>query len=72
MTKYGGYALIAIALFVFVYRFDIILETFKGTDHIPYHQLLTPFALFVVGVIIIRIHLKKKKQKIKKDEPDSD
>jgi hypothetical protein len=72
MTKYGGYALIGIAVLVLIYRFDIIIETFKGTDHIPYYQLLTPLVLLVVGIIVLRIHFKKKKEKEKKDEPDSD
>jgi len=72
MTKYGGYALIGIAVLVLIYRFDIIIETFKGTDHVPYYQLLTPLVLLVVGIIVYRIHSKKKKEKEKKDEPDYD
>jgi len=72
MTKYGGFALIAIGLLVLIYRFDIIIETLMGTDHVPHYQLLTPLILLIVGVIVIRIHYKKKKQKKKKDEPDSD
>lgn len=63
MTKYGGYALIAIAVLVLIYRFDIIVETFRGTTHVPYYQLLTPIVLIVVGIIIIRLKLKKEKSK---------
>ncbi|MEN8116052.1 MAG: hypothetical protein ABFS16_03695 [Bacteroidota bacterium] len=62
MTKYGGYTLIAIAVLVFIYRFDIIFETLKGTENIPYYQLLTPAALLVAGVIIVQLKSKKEKK----------
>lgn len=69
MNKYGGYAIIAIAIVIFTYRFDIIIESFRGTEHIPYFQLLTPIILLVVGIIILKINFRKKKSKKKKDEP---
>jgi hypothetical protein len=72
MTKYGGYAVIALAVVIFMYRFDIVIEVFRGTKHIPYHQLLTPIILLIVGIIILRINSRKKKSKNKKDEsPDN-
>lgn len=72
MTKYGGYAIVALACIILMYRFDILLEIFKGTDQIPYYQLLTPIILLVVGIIILRLNFRKKKLKKKKDEsPDN-
>ncbi len=67
MTKYGGYTLVAIAVLVFFYRFDIIIETFKGTENIPYYQLITPAVLLIAGFIIIKLKSKKEK-----NEPDTD
>jgi len=63
MSKYGGYVLIAIGVLVLIYRFDIIIEIFRGTSKIPYFHLLTPIVLIVVGVIVILIILKKEKSK---------
>ena len=60
MNKYGGYTLIAIAAFVLIYRFDIIIETFKGTENVPFYQLLTPVILLIAGIIIVRLKWKKK------------
>ena len=62
MNKYGGYSLIAIALLIFIYRFDIIIETFRGTENIPYFQLLTPLVLLIAGIIIIKLKPKKEKK----------
>jgi len=63
MSKYGGYVLIAIGVLVLIYRFDIIIEIFRGTSQIPYFQLLTPIVLIVVGVIVILTIFKKEKSK---------
>lgn len=63
----GGYTIIAIAVLIFIYRFDIIIETFRGTENIPYYQLLTPLALLVAGIIIVKLKSKKEK-----NEPDTD
>ena len=69
MSKYGAYTLIALSILVFIYRFDIIIETFKGTENVPYYQLLTPLVLLVVGFILLKI--KNKKNKEKKDESNN-
>lgn len=65
MTKYGGIVLIALALLVLTFRFDIIIELFKGTANVPYYQLLTPIVLIVAGIIVLRLNLKKEKSKKK-------
>lgn len=72
MTKYGGYAIVALACIIFIYRFDILLEVFKGTEQIPYYQLLTPITLLIVGVIVLRLNFRKRKLKRKNNEsPDN-
>jgi len=61
-----------LALIIFIYRFDIIIEIFNGTEQIPYYQLLTPIILLIVGIIFLRLNFSKKKLKKENNEsPDN-
>lgn len=48
-----GSSFIAIAIILFFYRRDIVIEFFKGTKQLSYLDLFTPFLLLSLGVLII-------------------
>ncbi len=52
LIKFTGFFLCVTGLIIFIFRFDIIHEFFKGTKNVNFIDLLTPFFLFLLGVIL--------------------